>query len=209
MAIVFWDVDTQVDFIMPDGKLYVTGAEQILPSLEELTECARRTGRLIASVDDHEVDDEELSDTPDFEQTFPPHCIHASEGQKKVPETAALDPLWVSPDLEDVQVLKNRVLGHSGEIIFRKRKFDVFSNPNVEPVLDVVAIDEIFLYGVALDVCNRFAIEGLLSRRVAPISLVRDATQAIVPERGTSLVENWQQQGVSVINTDDVVKRFS
>ena len=28
---IFWDVDTQVDFMLPTGKLYVPGAEQIVP----------------------------------------------------------------------------------------------------------------------------------------------------------------------------------
>jgi nicotinamidase/pyrazinamidase len=38
---IFWDVDTQVDFMLPDGKLYVPGAEQIISRLEALTLYAR------------------------------------------------------------------------------------------------------------------------------------------------------------------------
>ena len=35
--VIFWDVDTQHDFMDPDGKLYVQGAELIKPKLEQLT----------------------------------------------------------------------------------------------------------------------------------------------------------------------------
>ena len=40
--VIFWDVDTQVDFMLPGGKLYVPGAEKLLPNLKLLTDAARR-----------------------------------------------------------------------------------------------------------------------------------------------------------------------
>ena len=32
--IVFWEVDTQADFMLPGGKLYVPGAEKTIPECE-------------------------------------------------------------------------------------------------------------------------------------------------------------------------------
>ena len=29
--VIFWDVDTQYDFMQPDGKLSVPGAQDIIP----------------------------------------------------------------------------------------------------------------------------------------------------------------------------------
>jgi nicotinamidase-related amidase len=36
---VFWEVDVQADFMLPDGKLYVPGAKKLLPNIRRL-ECS-------------------------------------------------------------------------------------------------------------------------------------------------------------------------
>ena len=73
---IFWDVDTQYDFIMPDGKLYIQGAEEILPNLSLLTSFARRNNiQVLGSIDYHTLYDPEISSDPDFQTTFPPHCL--------------------------------------------------------------------------------------------------------------------------------------
>ncbi len=96
MSVVFWDVDTQHDFMRPDGKLYVPGAETIVPNLKRLTDYAHAHGiRIVASADDHVKGHRELSEQPDFRETFPEHCMHGTPGQKKIPETALRDPLVV------------------------------------------------------------------------------------------------------------------
>lgn len=202
--VIFWDVDTQYDFIMPAGDLYVTGAEAILPNLQRLTRHAQQRGiPIFGSVDNHRLDDPEISDRPDFQNTFPPHCIAGTSGQQKVPETRPRNPLWIDPDAPADLIAQ--VQNHRGEILFRKQRFDVFTNPHVDPVLNAIAPDRIVLYGVALDVCNAHAINGFLKRDTAPIQLVRDATQAIIPERGDLMVAEWQQRGVEVVSTDHIV----
>ncbi len=203
---IFWDVDTQYDFIMPDGKLYIADAEKILPNLERLTACARqRDIPIFGSVDFHNPDDPEISHAPDFRDTFPPHCLKGTPGQEKVPETRPENPLWIDSDAQDADVLNHRVQNHAGEVIFRKQRFDVFTNPNVDPVLNAVRPDRIVLYGVALDVCNAHAINGLLERNTAPIHLVTDATRAIVPQRGEELVNGWKARGVKIVTTHQIV----
>ncbi|MGE3527399.1 MAG: cysteine hydrolase family protein, partial [Gemmatimonadales bacterium] len=82
--LIFWDVDTQADFMKADGKLHVPGSEEIIPTLKRLTDYAHARGiRIIASADDHVPGHRELSDTPDFVETFPPHCMRGTPGQKK------------------------------------------------------------------------------------------------------------------------------
>jgi nicotinamidase/pyrazinamidase len=206
---VFWDVDTQRDFIMPGGRLYIEGAETILPRLSALTRFAQdRRIPVLGSVDYHSPDDAEISDRPDFHDTYPPHCLIGSPGQEKVGETRPAEVLWIDSRPEDKEKLKKQVrdaIASGRAVMFRKQRFDVFSNPNVDTVLDVVRPDRVVVYGVALDVCDRYAIEGLLSRRRFRVALVQDATRAIRPEEGDALVGKWAAEGVSILSTDQVI----
>src|SRR2546428_1346594 len=148
--VIFWDVDTQVDFMKADGKLYVPDAEQIIPNLRKLTDYAHGHGvRIVASADDHVREHPEISDTPDWKQTFPPHCMRGTPGQKKIPETALRDPLVIEPERADPTALAAKVRSHRGDILFHKHRFDVFTNANVLPVLDVLDPPDVVLYGVA------------------------------------------------------------
>ncbi|GIX05968.1 MAG: isochorismatase [Candidatus Poribacteria bacterium] len=202
----FWDVDTQVDFIMPDGKLYIPGAEEVLPNLKKLTDYAHEKGiQILGSVDYHSPDDPEMSDHPDFKETFPPHCLAGTPGQEKVPETRPLNPLWIPNEPMDPEELRKQVLEHEGEIIFRKQWFDVFTNPNVPTVLETLRPEHLVVYGVALDVCDAYAIEGFLKRGDVKVSLVLDATKAIDPKRGEQLVEEWRRRGVQIVSTEEVL----
>ncbi len=73
-SILFWNVDTQVDFMKADGKLYVQNAEEIAPTLEKLTAFAKENNiKVVNTCDYHNENSQELSDTPDFitsEKTF-------------------------------------------------------------------------------------------------------------------------------------------
>ena len=93
MKRLLWDVDTQVDFIDQDGKLAVPNADAVVPAMARLVEWARREGiPHVASVDDHELTDPEISESPDYADTFPPHCLRGTHGAAKIAETEQLDP---------------------------------------------------------------------------------------------------------------------
>ena len=205
--VVFWDVDTQYDFMKADGKLYVPDAEHIIPNLKKLTDFAHGHGvRVVASADDHVPEHGEISDAPDWKATFPPHCLRGTPGQKKIPETALRDPLVIEPDVQDPKTLAARVRGHRGDVLFHKHRFDVFSNPNVLPVLDVLDPHDVVLYGVALDVCDKYAIEGLLEHRPQiRLFAVTDAMKPIDRDVAEHLLREWGDEGVRLVKTSEVV----
>ncbi len=206
--LIFWDVDTQYDFMKADGKLYVPKAERIRGNLRRLTEYAHGRGiPIVASADDHVVGDAEISDRPDWSTTFPPHCMRGTPGQKKVPETALQDPLVIGPTKTDPAALAQQVREHRGDILFHKQRFDVFSNDNVMPVLEVLAPDDVVLYGVATDVCDKAAVEGLLARLPhTRLFVVTDAVQGIDKDVSEQLLKEWGEEGVRLVKTNEVVE---
>jgi nicotinamidase/pyrazinamidase len=206
--LVFWDVDTQYDFMIKEGKLYVPGAEEIIPNLKKLYDYARKNNiQIMGSVDYHTPEDEEISDNPDYENTFPPHCLQGTPGCEKIKATKPENPLWIESRKYSEEELENLLKNHTGEIIFRKQKFDVFSNPNVDAVLDFINPKRIVVFGVALDVCDAYAIEGLLERRKYKLYLVEDAVKPIYEDKGRELMEKWKKEGVEIVRTDDIVEK--
>jgi nicotinamidase/pyrazinamidase len=205
--VLFWDVDTQYDFMKADGKLYVPDAEHVISNLRKLTDYAHGHGvRIVASADDHVPGHRELSDQPNWKDTFPPHCMRGTPGQKKIPETALRDPLVIEPERQDPAALSERVRRHRGDILFNKHWFDVFTNENVLPVLDALDPQDVVLYGVALDVCDRYAIEGLLQHRPQTrVFAVTDAMKPIDRDSAETLLKEWGEEGVRLVKTSEVV----
>lgn len=205
---IFWDVDTQHDFMKADGKLYVPASEEIIPTLQALTDYAHAQGiTIVASSDDHEPGHRELSETPDFRETFPPHCMRGTTGQAKIPETALIDPMVIEPALQDPVMLAARIRAHRGDFLLHKHWFDVFTNENIGVLLDALDPSDIVLYGVALDVCDRYAVEGLLEHRpAARLWFVRDAARAIQADQVDALLAAWSGRGVRLVSAADVLQ---
>jgi nicotinamidase-related amidase len=136
--------------------------------------------------------------------------MRGTPGQRKIPETALRHPWTIEPDPIPEGELQRLVREHPGDILFLKHRFDVFTNPNVEPVVRALAPTRVVLYGVALDVCDRFAVEGLLARFPdLELSLVTDAVKAIDPAAGSALLNEWQARGVALITTTQAVESLA
>lgn len=205
--LIFWDVDTLYDFMRSDGKLYVQGSEEIIPALEAITNFAHAHRiPIVASADNHDLTDPEISDSPDWKVTFPPHCMRGTPGQLKIAETALWDPLVIEPELYDPHVLTQRILAHRGDILLHKRALDVFTNPNLPLLLEVLEPEAVVIYGVATDFCDKYTVEGLMRHLPrALLYLVTDAVCAIYPAEGDRLIASWRDRGVRMITAKQIV----
>jgi nicotinamidase/pyrazinamidase len=204
---VFWDVDTQADFMLPTGPLTVPGADALRPNLARLTGAARAAGiTIVHTADDHDPDDPEIAEQPDFVETFPAHCLRGTPGALRVAETIpGDDALDIPPDGAGVDVAA--LAAGAGEIVLRKNRFDAFSNPSAGPLLAALAPARVVVYGVALEVCDRYAVEGMLGLGAGfEIVVVEDAVAALDPARGAELLEDWKRRGVRVSSTDEVLR---
>ena len=202
---VLWDVDTQVDFVHADGCLAVPGAESAVPAMSRLVEWARRTGVVhIASADDHEPTDPELSVAPDFVTTFPSHCLRDTPGARRIPETQQLDPVVLAAAGASVEDIRRSIAGRM-EILLLKQRFDVFTNPSADAVLDVLDPEEVIVFGVATDVCVRDAIVGMLERG-RRVAFVEDACRGLDEARTRACLEHWRNAGVRFATSNQVVQ---
>jgi nicotinamidase/pyrazinamidase len=206
--VVLWDVDTQVDFMLPEGKLYVPGAEETAPAMARLVAAAREAGIVhVASADDHELTDPEISNDPDWRNTYPPHCLRGTRGAMRIPETEQEDPLPLVLLPYPPGLVPGLVQGRR-EILLLKKNFNVFTNPNTDPLLDALDPDEVVVFGVATDVCDDAAIRGFLLRG-RRVRFVEDAARGLDEERVAACTAAWREGGVAFTTTDEFVRELS
>jgi len=198
LDLILLDVDTQVDFMSPQGALYVPGAEEIVPNLKRIFAAALEHDLpVVSSADWHAPDDGE------FEQYgFPPHCVRGTAGQEKLPETLLPARVYIDPDerVEDVASLFDRYQ----QIIFNKTTFSMWSNPNAERLLQQVGKAAWYVMGVATDYCVKAAAIHLAEAGQS-VFLVTDAVRAVSEQTSRQALQEMQQKGVSFVTTDDLL----
>ena len=194
MSFLFWDVDTQFDFMYPGGKLYVPGAEAIIPNLERLTSfAAQHQIPIVASTDAH------LSTDAEFRQ-YPFHCLKDTPGQRKVEGTLLPQHLMIPNRKIDLP----GDLGGYPQIILEKQTVDVFTNPNTEALLTLIGRPEIVLYGVVTEICVDHAARGLI-RRDFRVHLVEDAVRSLDSDRALATSHLVRQHGGLLLTTSEVL----
>jgi nicotinamidase/pyrazinamidase len=206
--ILFFDVDTQNDLIDPSGALPVPGAAGLASNFARLTRTARTRGvPVIATVLDRHQGDAEITDAPDFRHTFPPHCLHGTSGQEKPKETALPEARIVDREAKSSTDIRGDVDHGEQLLLLLKERFDPFRGVNLGRLLDEVRPRRIVVYGVPLDQSVRYTIDGLLERGYTDLALVTDATAGFDEDRCADLLAAWDDRGVDLVTTDDVLAR--
>ena len=194
--VIFWEVDTQADFMLPGGKLYVPGAERLLPNIRRLTDAARQ-GRvfLVSHGCFHTKDDPEFN-------TFPPHCIKGTTGSAYVPEALA-EKIITIPNEPSASLPLD--LSQYQQILLEKQTLDIFESRHAGELVKQFAADaEFVVFGVVAEYCVRFAAKGLLDRG-RRVSVVQDAIETLKHEDGNRTVAELKALGATFITTDQAL----
>jgi len=172
---IFWEVDVQADFVLPGGKLYVPGAEKLLPNIRKLTDAARRGEVFLVSHGDfHPAND------PEFKR-FPPHCLKGTTGAGFVPEALAENFVRVE---NDVHAKLPEDLFKYQQIILEKQTLDIFETCHANDLVERLGnAAEFVVFGVVTEYCVSCAVKGLLKRK-RRVAVVRDAIETLAPEVG-------------------------
>ncbi len=210
MKTIFWNTDTQYDFMRFDedfkGALAVPNARDIEEDLRKLTGFASGFGyKIVNTADWHTMESKEFSKTPDFVNTFPPHCLVETKGAEFVPATRPLHAYkidWRNVDVDEEQIRNVQ------NLILYKDHFDIFQgNPHTEEILDAIRPETAIVYGVATNVCVDYAVKGLLKRGVKVIVPV-DAIKELPGLPLEQVLKTWEEKGARLSTVDDVIREF-
>jgi nicotinamidase/pyrazinamidase len=169
MKTIFFDIDSQLDFLCPAGALYVPGAEHVVPAIAHLNHYAAAHGvPVISTTDAHTEND------PEF-QSWPPHCIAGTTGQHKAESTLLAKRVVVPNRPCDL------MLDGAQQIVVEKQNVDAFTVPNFARIVEHLAADRFVVYGVVTEICVLCAARGLL-KYGKPVTIVTDAVKSLSTE---------------------------
>ena len=193
MKTVFFDVDTQIDFLYPAGALYVPGAEKIVAQIAELNRFAGAHGiPLVSTMDAHSEDD------PEF-KTWPPHCVVETASQQK-PEATLLPKRVVVPN---TRVARNM---DAQQFLLEKQTFDCFTNVNLAALIERFSAERYVVYGVVTEICVKLAAFGLL-KTGKRVELVTDAVRSLRDPDSGAMTAAFLAAG-GVLTTVDTATRI-
>jgi len=194
--LIFWEVDTQADFMRPGGKLYVPGAERLLPNIRKLTDAARQDRVFLVSHGCYHAEND-----PEF-TTFPPHCIKGSPGSAYVPEALA-DRIVTVPNEPGATLPRD--LAPYQQILLEKQTLDIFASRHADELVKRLPAEaEFAVFGVVTEYCVRFAAKGLLDRG-RRVSVVADAIETLKAEDGDRTVAELKALGARFITTGEAL----
>jgi nicotinamidase/pyrazinamidase len=200
---IFWDVDTQFDFMRPTGRLYVPGAERIIDTVSGIRRLALTNGfSIVADVDWHSLSNPDISDQPDFQTILPPHCVAGEPGSERVGYLGDVPIDYVQ--IKDVTMdhLRKLVAKDQFHLVLRKDTVDMFEYPRTDELLDLIRPKHAAVFGVALDFCVYYVLRGLAAHREIEVFLLKDAAQGLGTRPPEEIYREVEQMGVHVTTSE-------
>lgn len=187
-------VDTQADFILPDGALPVPDATDIVEPLSAWLagRTAADTAAVVFTFDTHFVDTYPLSAEAAL---FPIHCVKGTPGWRNLFDPLAIDPaipcrtlekgvfdMWAEPGLT-LHDPRGTAPPAPRDLFFEDLRKD--------------GVDRAIVVGVAADYCVRWAIDGLVARGFA-VAVPTGLTRGIERPIARVLEEEFYGKAVSL-----------
>ena len=194
---IFWEVDAQVDFMLPGGKLYVPGAEKLLPNIRRLTDAARQERVFLVSHGCfHTPNDPEFS-------IFPPHCVKGTAGAELVPE-ALTDKIARVPNEAKAKLPED--LSKYQQILLEKQTLNIFESRHADALVERLEPQaECVVFGVVTEYCVSFAVKGLLERG-RRVAVVQDAIETLKREDGEKAIGELKNLGARLTTAEQALR---
>jgi nicotinamidase/pyrazinamidase len=194
--LVFWEVDTQKDFMLPGGNLYVPGAERLLPHIQRLTDAARQDRVFLVSHGCFHVKDD-----PEF-AIFPPHCVKGTPGAGFVTEALSENVITV-PNHPTAELPAD--LSQYQQVLLEKQTLDIFESLHSEKLVKRLGDNaEFVVFGVVTEFCVRLAAKGLLDRGRG-VFVVEDAIETLNAQDEQRTISELKASGARFVTTDQAI----
>ena len=191
MKTVFFDVDTQFDFMTAAGALAVPGAGKLIPVVSALNKWAWEHSLVVVSTTDAHAEHD-----PEF-RIWPPHCVAGTWGQAKPASTLHGGRVTV-PNNGGVPI------PDAPQYLLEKQTNDCFTNVNLPALLDRLRAERYVVYGVVTEYCVKCALDGLLATG-KQVEVVTDAIETLNPEDSERTLQEFVAAGGRLIGTAEVL----
>jgi nicotinamidase-related amidase len=94
--------------------------------------------------------------------------------------------------------LKKLVAKDQFHIVIRKESIDVFDNPNTDELVKLADPDAVVVFGVALDFCVKYVLQGLARHNSIKRILLRDVVKGLDPKTEDGIINELRDAGVEI-----------
>ncbi len=193
---VLLDIESQQDFFSPSGALY----------RPQFSSVAKKVARLFswARLNDIPVISTVLRLRPGERGPLSskPYCVDDTEGEQKLAKTVLARRINLG--LLNTTDLPDHIFQRYQQVIFEKRKADIFAHARAERLITELPLCTFVLCGAGVSAGIVQAAVGLRSRGF-PVILASDAALAVSPEMASMAHLRMEAKGVLYATTTSIV----
>ena len=193
---VLVDVNTQQDFLEPNGACPVLNHQELTPAIRRIVAWVKRNQvPVISAMDCHRPGEVRVNG-------MPLHCVDGSHGQEKIGCT--LLGSYVKVEGDSTLAVPTDLFRRRQQVIFRKRTADLFVNPKADRFLSQLPVGQYIVCGLSVERSVKAIALGLLARH-HKVSVVIDACGYWNRAAADLTVRQMDAKGVQIMTVDELL----
>ncbi len=183
------------------GELPITEGEQIVSNVNTLLgEFAVRNLALFTTQDWHPENTAHFAEEPNFNTTWPRHCVNNTPG-------AELHPEIVLPagSKQFVKGFEPLMRGEDDTSYSGYNAYNQQDGLRPTEYLENHGVTTLILGGLALDYCVGKTAIDMREKAGLEVTVVTDATRPVAEETGVEMLEQFKDKGIKVATTEEVL----
>jgi len=131
-----------------------------------------------------------------------------SPGSKRVGYLGKLPIDYIEMDELSKEALQKLIDKGQFHIVIRKDSIDVFDNPNTDELVELVKPRAMVVFGVALDFCVYYVLQGLAKYKDIKLYLLKDAIKSLETRPEQEIFDELEKMGVEITNFADLKRQL-